>query len=82
MATRKVRLWPDPVLRQMCEDVDFIDPDLPALIEDLFDTMYAAGGRGLAAPEIGVLKRVFVVDVTWKEGARDDRTVHDRCGRL
>ena len=44
--------------------------DLDALIADLFDTMYAAPGRGLAAPQIGVMKRVFVMDVTWKDGPR------------
>lgn len=73
MGTRNVRLWPDPVLSQPCAPVAFDDPDLSALIDDLFDTMYAANGRGLAAPQIGVLKQVFVVDVTWKEGPRDPR---------
>ncbi len=73
MAERAVRLWPDPVLVQSCEIVDLGDPTLPALIDDLFDTMYVANGRGLAAPQIGILKRVFVVDVSWKDGARDPR---------
>lgn len=73
MVTRNVRLWPDAVLSQMCAPVAADDPDLSALVEDLFDTMYAARGRGLAAPQIGVLQRVFVVDVTWKDGARDPR---------
>ena len=73
MATHNVRLWPDPVLAQMCDPVDLGDPALPALIDDLFETMYAAKGRGLAAPQIGVLKRVFVVDVSWKEGTPDPR---------
>lgn len=74
MAPRNVRLWPDPVLTQMCVPVQHSDLDLDALITDLFDTMYAAKGRGLAAPQIGVLKRVFVIDVTWKEGPADPRT--------
>ncbi|PVA06358.1 peptide deformylase [Thalassorhabdomicrobium marinisediminis] len=73
MAVRELRLWPDPVLSQVCDPVDPADPELGALIGDLFDTLYAAGGRGLAAPQIAVLHRVFVVDVTWKEGARDPR---------
>lgn len=38
------------------------------LIADMFDTMYAAQGRGLAAPQIGVMKRLFVMDCTWREG--------------
>lgn len=73
MVTRNIRLWPDPVLSQSCAPVDRADPDLAVLIQDLFDTMYAAKGRGLAAPQIGVLKRVFVVDVSWKEGTPDPR---------
>ncbi|SLN29436.1 peptide deformylase [Pseudooctadecabacter jejudonensis] len=73
MAKRDIRLWPDPVLSAPCRAVDLDDPDLPDLITDLYDTMYAAKGRGLAAPQIAILKRVFVVDVTWKEGVRDPR---------
>lgn len=73
MVTHSVRLWPDPVLTQPCAPIDLADPHLPALIADLFDTMYAAKGRGLAAPQIGVLQRVFVVDVSWKEGTPDPR---------
>lgn len=46
--------------------VDF-GPDARALAQDLFDTMYEAKGRGLAAPQIGVLTRAFVMDLTWKE---------------
>lgn len=71
MAEQLVRLWPDPVLSQNCATVD--PADCATLIHDLFDTMYAANGRGLAAPQIGVLQRVFVVDVTWKDGTRDPR---------
>lgn len=70
MGTHEVRLWPDPVLSQPCA---LVEGDASALIADLFDTMYEAYGRGLAAPQIGVLKRAFVVDVTWKEGPRDPR---------
>lgn len=70
MSVRAVLLWPDPRLAQVCAPVAAPDAQLT---EDLFDTMYAAKGRGLAAPQIGVLRRVFVVDVSWKEGARDPR---------
>ena len=41
---------------------------MTALVKDLFETMYTAPGRGLAAPQIGVMSRVFVMDTTWKEG--------------
>jgi len=59
--------WPDPRLSQKCAPVEH--EDLSVLIQDMFDTMYAAKGRGLAAPQVGVLKRVFVMDFHWKEGA-------------
>lgn len=70
MSVRPVLLWPDPRLSAVCDHVARVDQQL---IEDLYDTMYAANGRGLAAPQIGVMQRVFVVDVTWKEGARSPR---------
>ncbi|UWQ96052.1 peptide deformylase [Rhodobacteraceae bacterium M385] len=70
MSVRPVLLWPDPRLAKVCVPVDAPPSEL---IQDLFDTMYAANGRGLAAPQIGVLFRVFVVDVSWKEGAYDPR---------
>ena len=63
-------LWPDPRLSVVCEPVETVDP---ALIADMFETMYAAKGRGLAAPQIGIMQRVFVVDVTWKEGVHSPR---------
>nr|WP_254899069.1 peptide deformylase [Thalassococcus arenae] len=60
--------WPDPRLAQPCAPVG--DPaSVAALIDDLFDTMYAAPGRGLAAPQVGAMQRVFVMDIGWKQGA-------------
>ncbi len=66
MSVLPILRWPDPCLTQRCAPVEHEDID--ALVADLFDTMYAAQGRGLAAPQVGVMKRVFVMDVTWKEG--------------
>lgn len=64
---RPIVFWPDPVLRRACAPVDA--PDTVAdLIRDMFDTMYDAPGRGLAAPQIGVSARVFVMDAGWKTG--------------
>jgi peptide deformylase len=60
--------WPDPRLSQPCAPVHA--EDLRGLVSDMFDTMYAAPGRGLAAPQVGVMKRLFVMDVTWKEGEK------------
>lgn len=69
MAVRQVLLWPDPRLTQVCAPVEAAE-DLTALAADMLDTMYAANGRGLAGPQIGVMQRIFVMDITWKEGLR------------
>ncbi|MEX0338514.1 MAG: peptide deformylase [Arenibacterium sp.] len=69
MAVRDILTWPDPRLSEVCAPVT-AGEDIDALVADLFATMYAAPGRGLAAPQIGVMKRVFVTDTTWKEGSR------------
>ena len=61
--------WPDPRLSQRCEPVDSV-AEVADLIPQMFQTMYAAPGRGLAAPQVGVMKRLFVMDCTWKEGER------------
>ncbi len=68
MAVLRIREAPDPILRQICEPVDDFDVGLRRLAEDLLETMYAASGRGLAAPQVGVAQRMFVMDATWKEG--------------
>ncbi|QBF29995.1 peptide deformylase [Thalassococcus sp. S3] len=70
MSVREIVLWPDPGLEMKCAPVSHGD-DVRVLAEDLLETMYAASGRGLAAPQVGVLRRVFVMDVTWKDGVRD-----------
>nr|WP_256474304.1 peptide deformylase [Lutimaribacter sp. EGI FJ00013] len=59
--------WPDPRLSRPCDPVA-PDEALEELVTDMFETMYAAPGRGLAAPQIGVMKRLFVMDCGWKEG--------------
>ncbi|MDX8351887.1 peptide deformylase [Cognatiyoonia sp. IB215182] len=68
MALREVCLIGEPVLRAVAAPVAQFDEDLATLIADMFETMYAAPGRGLAAPQVGVSSRVFVTDVTWKDG--------------
>lgn len=70
MALREVCLIGEPVLRAVATSVAEFDQDLATLIADMFETMYAAPGRGLAAPQVGVSSRVFVTDVTWKDGPR------------
>jgi peptide deformylase len=63
VALRPVRIYGDPVLRQKAADVAAFDESLRALVADLFETMKAYRGVGLAAPQVGVAQRVFVVDV-------------------
>jgi peptide deformylase len=60
-------LYGDPVLEAMAQPVTEFNEDLKKLVEDMFDSMYAAHGVGLAAPQIGIGKRLAVIDVTFKE---------------
>ncbi|EBA13526.1 peptide deformylase [Roseobacter sp. CCS2] len=67
MAVRQIRFEGDPVLLETAAPVEAFDASLATLVRDMFETMYDAPGRGLAAPQVGVSRRVFVVDTTWKE---------------
>lgn len=61
--------WPNPVLEKPAARVTVFDEDLKKLAEDMFESMYAAHGVGLAAPQIGIAKCIAVVDVSFKEDA-------------
>ena len=63
MAIRKIRFIGDPCLNKVCKPVQKITPSIETLIEDMFDTMYEARGVGLAAPQVGILKRIVVIDI-------------------
>lgn len=63
MAIRKVRTIGDELLRKECKPVKEVTPRLRALIEDMFETMYESNGVGLAAPQVGILKQIVVIDV-------------------
>jgi peptide deformylase len=69
--------WPDPRLAQACAPVGVVTPEIRTLAADMLQTMYAAPGRGLAAPQVGAMLRLFVMDVTWKEGRPDPQVVLD-----
>jgi peptide deformylase len=58
--------YPDPILKQKALTVDLVDEEIMQLAEDMAETMYAAPGVGLAAPQVGVLKRVICIDVAGK----------------
>lgn len=63
MALREVRTNPDPILRKNTREIDKVTPRIQILVEDMIDTMRHAEGVGLAAPQIGVLKKLAVVEV-------------------
>ena len=67
MAIRPILHIPDPRLRAVAEPVAKIDDELKATIKDMFSTMYDAPGIGLAGPQIGLMKRVIVIDVAEKD---------------
>ncbi|MCR8548323.1 peptide deformylase [Salipiger sp. P9] len=67
MSLRDILLWPDDRLKTPCAEVTELDA-VKDLVTDMFETMYTAPGRGLAAPQVGVLSRVFVMDAGWKDG--------------
>jgi peptide deformylase len=64
MAVLTIKTYPDDVLKRRAEHVEAVDDDIQRLIDDMAQTMYAAPGIGLAAPQVGVSKRVIVVDVS------------------
>ncbi|MDD6795084.1 MAG: peptide deformylase [Clostridiaceae bacterium] len=70
MAIRNIRIDGDEILRKKCRKVEKIDDRLLTLIQDMVETMYDADGVGLAAPQVGILKRLFVIDVYDGEGIR------------
>ena len=63
MALRTIRVQGDPVLEKTCKPVKEVTPKIRELIEDMLDTMYEANGVGLAAPQVGILKRIVVIDI-------------------
>lgn len=63
MAVREIRVQGDEVLTKVCKEVKAMTPRNLVLIEDMLDTMYEAMGVGLAAPQVGILKRIVVIDI-------------------
>lgn len=68
MAILQIRKFPDDVLRRKAEPVEEINGQLQKLINDMAETMYAAPGIGLAAPQVGVSKRLIILDISHKDG--------------
>jgi len=70
MSVLPIVMWPDRRLSCVCDSVDLNDAETAQNVQNMFDTMYHANGRGLAAPQVGLMQRMFVMDVTWKDGAK------------
>ncbi len=73
MSVKKVIKYGDPILREVSKEVHKVSKKIQILIDDLIDTMYAQNGVGLAAPQIGVNLRVFVIDVSEPDKAPEPR---------
>jgi peptide deformylase len=67
MATLPIIIAPDPRLKVKCTPIDTVDAEIATLMTDMLETMYLAPGIGLAAPQIGVTKRIIVVDASGKD---------------
>lgn len=67
MAIRSIREYGDQVLTKKCKEVTEMTPRISDLIDDMLETMYEADGVGLAAPQVGVLRRIVVIDVTGED---------------
>jgi len=74
MAKLPITVFPEPILRENAAPVERIDDDTQRLLDDMLETMYDAPGVGLAAPQIGLSRRIFVMDA-----ARDDDPPTPRC---
>jgi len=70
MSIRSILIHPDPRLRKLCSPIDAVDGAVRRLADDLFETMYDAPGIGLAAPQVGMMTRLFVIDCAPKSEAR------------
>ena len=81
MAIRNIRTVPDEILAKKCRPVTEFDERLHELLDDMYETMIDASGAGLAAPQVGILRRVVVIDVG--EGrielVKETETIHEGC---
>ena len=73
MAILDILTYPNPELKKISEPVKEVDESVKTLIDDMFETMYAAPGIGLAAPQVGALKRVIVLDIGERDGGQGAR---------
>ena len=67
MSKKKILIEPDPILRKKCIPLERVDDDVRKFMDDMLETMYKAPGIGLAAIQVGVLKRIVVIDISREE---------------
>ena len=80
---REIVIWPDPILKEVAKPVDRVDDTIRRLLDDMAETMYAADGVGLAAPQVAELKRLIVIDTSPRqEGQRLIHLVNPEIVRL
>ncbi|WP_294210262.1 peptide deformylase [uncultured Chryseobacterium sp.] len=77
-----IRAFGDPVLRKVAKDIDQDYPDLQVLIDNMFETMYSANGIGLAAPQVGLDIRLFVIDVSPLADDEDYEDIKDELAEF
>ena len=73
MSKKKIIIEPDPILREKSAKLEKVDNDLRKLMDDMLETMYSAPGIGLAAVQIGILKRLIVIDISKNE---EEKKIH------
>lgn len=74
MAVLRIETYPSPVLKQVSEPVAVVDEEIRRFVSDMAETMYAAGGIGLAANQVGVPKRIFIIDIAGEDEPSQLRT--------
>ena len=71
MSQKKIVIEPDPILRKKSEPLEKVDDEIRELLDDMLETMYAAPGIGLAAVQVGILKRIIVIDISKDKEKKD-----------
>ena len=71
MSKRKIVIEPDPILRKKCEPIEQVNNETQKLMKDMLETMYEAPGIGLAAVQIGILKRLIVIDISKEDKKKE-----------
>ena len=71
MSQKRIVIEPDPILRKESEPIEKVDNELRRLLDDMLETMYAAPGIGLAAVQVGILKRIIVIDISKDKEKKD-----------